>query len=156
MTPGNFTAVETNNNEFKVLEKDKNPRGLGSCVDIEEGVVFVRGFFVKVSADNIILEKYSTKPTYKVGLSITEKLISNAEDSSLQDNAGGTSNQNAVGVDRLQIELKLAKFPVDSDTDTNFIELVRVEAGNIAASNHRPTIQRLRRINGKKNQRCKW
>lgn len=135
---GVISAVTTNNNYFKVLAEDKTPLGLGSAVDLEEGVIYVRGFFVKVPAQNIILEKYSTKPTYRVGLDIKEELVSNAEDSSLQDNATGTSNQNAAGADRFKVSLTLAKYPVDSDLSTNFVELVRVEAGNIALKTENP------------------
>ena len=135
---GVISAVTTNNNYFKVLAEDKTPLGLGSAVSLEEGVVYVRGFFVKVPAQSIILEKYTTKPTFRVGLDIKEELVSNAEDSSLQDNATGTSNQNAAGADRFKVSLTLNKYPVDSDLSTNFVELVRVEAGNIARQVENP------------------
>lgn len=138
---GVYSIVGTNNNEFKVLTTGdtSKPTGQGSAIDLDEGVIYLRGFFVKVDAQSLILEKYSVQPTYKIGLNIEEKLISNAEDATLQDNATGASNQNAAGADRLQLDLTLKKYPVDSIEDSNFVELARVEKGNIAVQITDPT-----------------
>ena len=40
----------------------------GSSANIQEGVYFVRGHFVKVTEQRIILDKYTTTPSYRVGL----------------------------------------------------------------------------------------
>ena len=82
---GAITPVGSNNNNFQVdsLTVDSNPTGRGSIANISEGVLFLRGFFVKVPAQELILEKYSGAPSYRVGLTITEKLISSSEDSRL-------------------------------------------------------------------------
>ena len=42
----------------------------GSSVSIQEGVYFIRGTFVKVDSDSIILDPYSNVVSYRVGLSI--------------------------------------------------------------------------------------
>jgi len=128
---GAYSSVSSNNNYFKVLPTADTPIGVGSLVKIDEGVIYTRGFFVKVDAQEILLEKYSSRPSYRVGLKINEKLISNSDDSSLQDNATGSTNENAAGADRLQVNLTLAKFTIDTTTDSNFIELVRVNQGTI-------------------------
>jgi hypothetical protein len=137
---GAITPVGSNNNNFQVdsLTVDSNPTGRGSIANISEGVLFLRGFFVKVPAQELILEKYSGAPSYRVGLTITEKLISSSEDSSLLDNSQGTTNENAAGADRLQFEVALSKYTLTTTTDTDFVELVRVNKGLIELKVDKP------------------
>ena len=69
--------------------------------------------------------------SYRVGLQIKEELIDSSADTSLQDNAQGTNNENAMSVDRLKISLILSKVSLTDITDVNFIELGRVNNGII-------------------------
>ena len=121
----------SSNNDFTVEQTSESPVGRCSIANISEGVVFIRGFFCKVDKQELILEKYNSKPSYRVGLTIKEELISAAEDSSLYDNAQGTSNENAAGADRFKFTLTLSKIALTSTEDANFIELVRVNKGVI-------------------------
>ena len=106
--------------------------GGASIVSINRGVYFVNGFFVLCLAQTLVLEKYSNTPTYRIGLQITESLTSSTDDSSLLDNATGSSNENAPGANRLKIELTFVKKAIGGTQDIdNFIELSRVEAGII-------------------------
>lgn len=125
---GNVAAV-SNNNEFQVEPESDEPQGRASIANISEGVIFTRGFFVRVEQQKIIIEKYSGRPSARIGLTINESLISSANDSSLLDNASGTSNENAPGGDRLKIGLTFAKKSLTDTTDENFIELLRVNQG---------------------------
>ena len=54
--------------------------------NIEEGVYFVRGQFVRVAAQRIVLDKYTDTPSYRVGLSVGESLITPETDTELLDN----------------------------------------------------------------------
>ena len=137
---GAITSVSSNNNEFQVASKTvlSNPIGRGSIANISEGVVFIRGFFVKVPAQELILEKYSGAPSYRIGLTITESLISSSEDSSLLDNSQGTTNENAAGADRLKFDLVLSKYSLTSTNDSDFVELVRVNSGLIELKIDKP------------------
>jgi len=127
---GSITSA-SNNNQFQVESEDKVPTGRGSAAAISEGIVYVRGYFVKVDAQTVILEKYSPRPSYRIGLDITESLVSSANDSTLLDNAQGSSNENAPGADRLKIDFNFAKKGLTTTTDVNFIELLRVNNGII-------------------------
>ena len=100
--------------------------------------MFLRGYFVKVSEQTLTLEKYSGKPSYRIGLNITEELITSSSDTSLLDNAQGTTNENSPGADRLKFTLTLAKFTPTETTDTNFVELGRVVNGIIELEINRP------------------
>ena len=73
-----------------------------------------------------------------MGLQIKEELIDSSADTSLQDNAQGTNNENAPGADRLKISLILSKVSLTDTTDVNFIELGRVNNGIIEMEINRP------------------
>lgn len=137
---GAVEIVSTNLNEFTVKSQTEvdNPNGFASIANISEGIVFVRGFFVKVPAQELILEKYSSTPSYRIGLTISETLVSSATDSSLLDNSTGTSNENAPGADRLKFSMTLSKYTLTTVTDADFVELARVNQGIIELSINRP------------------
>tara|TARA_R110001592_G_scaffold98717_3_gene281623 strand:- start:939 stop:7322 length:6384 start_codon:yes stop_codon:yes gene_type:complete len=103
----------------------------GSSANVEEGVYFVRGQFVRVASQRIVLDKYTNTPSYRIGLSISETLITPETDTSLLDNAQGSSNINAKGAHRLKVTLTLAKLPIGSAEDEDFVEILRVKNGII-------------------------
>ena len=103
----------------------------GSSAAIQEGVYFVRGQFVRVPEQRIILDKYTNTPSYRVGLTVTETLVTPESDTTLLDNATGSTNVNAKGAHRLKVDLTLAKLPLGSTDDENFIELLRLKNGVI-------------------------
>jgi hypothetical protein len=105
---------------------------VGSAVSIDNGVYFVRGTFVNVSKQTIILDYYTNTPSYRVGLKVSEEIISAKEDTSLYDNAKGFTNYAAPGADRFKIGLSLTKKPIDSvGTDVDFVELLKLDAGQV-------------------------
>ena len=65
-------------------------------------------------------------------------MITSSADTSLLDNAQGTTNENSPGADRLKFTLTLAKFTPTATTDTNFVELGRVINGIIELEINRP------------------
>ena len=103
----------------------------GSAVHIDAGTYYINGFFVNVDQQTLVLEKYTTTPNYRIGLTITETFITSTDDTSILDNATGSSNANATGAHRFKIELTLAKLSLTSTADSSFIELMRVEDGII-------------------------
>jgi len=130
----------TNYNEFTVGTETtiNSVNGLASIANISEGVIFIRGFFIKVPAQELILEKYSGTPSYRVGLTIVESSVDSATDSSLNDNATGTTNENAPGADRLSIALTLSKYALTTTDDSDFVETMRVNNGIIELEVNRP------------------
>jgi hypothetical protein len=107
-----------------------NSTSIGSAAKIEEGVYFIRGFFLNVKKQTIILNQYDNKPSYRVGLFIDEEIaVSSNSYNDLFDNAQGFSNYSAPGADRLKISLSLIKKPLDDFNDENFVELMRLNSG---------------------------
>ena len=56
------------------------------------GVYYLRGYFVEVDAQTLILDPYSDTPDYRVGFDVIEEIITPDDDPSLNDNAQGFSN----------------------------------------------------------------
>jgi len=102
----------------------------GSAAKIDQGVYFIRGFFIDVYAQTVILDQYSNLPSYRIGLNILEELsVASQSNPDLYDNARGFSNFAAPGADRLKITATLGKKSLDDFNDENFVELMRVENG---------------------------
>ena len=108
-----------------------NATSIGSAASIGDGVYFIRGYFVNVSKQTIILDNYTNVPSYRVGLKIDELIIGAKDDSSLYDPSKGFTNYAAPGADRFKINLTLTKKLLSDFNDTDFIELLRVENGKI-------------------------
>ena len=106
----------------------------GSVFQIEEGVYFIRGYFVNVNKESLILDQYSNKPSYRVGLFVSEEVINANADESLTDNSQGFNNYGAPGADRLQISVSLFKKSIDDFNDDNFVELATIVNGDLKVS----------------------
>ena len=105
------------------------PTGKGSSASIAEGVFYINGNFVKTQAQTVILDKYANIPTYRIGLSAVETIVDSGADTTLLDNAQGSSNFAAPGADRLKLALTLGTKTLASVDDSDFYEVLRVENG---------------------------
>ena len=103
----------------------------GSRATIDAGTYYINGFFVNVDAQSITLDKYTNIPSYRVGLTIVENFITSTDDTTILDNAQGSSNANATGAHRFKIDLTLTKLALDSTADASFVELFRLNDGNL-------------------------
>ena len=111
----------------------ENALSLGSMAVLAEGVYFVRGYFINIPEQTIILEPYSNVPSYRIGLEVFEEVINSDIDPDLNDNAKGFSNYTAAGADRLKVRAYLVKKPLDNEKYENFIELMVVNNGDVTA-----------------------
>jgi len=103
----------------------------GTSAKIENGIYYIRGQFVRVTEQTHVIDATSDAANARVGLSITETLVTPEADSSLTDNATGSANFAAKGAHRLKIELTLTSLAEGSTADSSFIEIVRVRSGNV-------------------------
>ena len=101
----------------------------GSAFHVENGVYFVRGQFVSVEQETLILDQYGTNPSYKIGFNILEEIITPDLDETLNDNSQGFNNYSAPGADRLKITLNLFKKDLNDDQDDAFVNLAQIEDG---------------------------
>ena len=113
-----------------------NATSTGSAFGLSNGVYFLRGTFVQVSDQILILDQYDNKASYRVGLSIDEQIISADVDESLNDNSQGFNNFSAPGADRLKIEATLSKKDINDFDNTNFVQLATVQNGVLREINN--------------------
>ncbi len=89
------------------------------------------GNFVSVLPQTTILDPYGNTPSFRVGLDISENIVTYLGDTSLLDPAVGASNYQAPGADRYQITLTLVSKQLKLGDDDSFVELLRIENGVI-------------------------
>lgn len=125
-----LTKISANSSFAKCI--NSNATKIGSSASINEGVYFIRGYFIKVQKETIILDQYSNTPSYRIGLLINEEIISaSSENPDLFDNAQGFPNESAPGADRFKLSVSLYKKELTDLNDQNFIELIRVDQGTL-------------------------
>ena len=105
--------------------------GYASAVKVEEGIYFVNGYFVRNDEQLLVIDPYYNAPSAKVGFKIAEDIVTPEEDTTLYDNATSSSNFSAPGAHRLKISLTLQQYALTTQTDKNFIQLLRVKSGVI-------------------------
>ena len=103
----------------------------GVAVNIQAGVYFIRGHFIENAEETLVLNKYDSTGDYRVGFGITETLVTPEDDSTLLDNATGSTNYAAKGAHRLKIAVALKVLDYDSEADSDFIELLTTRHGDV-------------------------
>ena len=101
----------------------------GSAFILQEGVYYLRGHFVNVESQILILEQYGTAASYRIGFTVNEEVISSDVDPDLNDNAQGYNNYTAPGADRLKITATLSKKLPDDFADQGFVQLAESQNG---------------------------
>ena len=123
------TLIEIGSPFAQLLPVDST--AVASAAYINNGVYFIRGHFVDVASANLILEQYSNNPSYRIGLEVSESIVTPEDDPSLNDNAAGTSNYSAPGGHRFKIKTTLVKKAINDSTDKNFVELLRINNSKV-------------------------
>jgi len=123
------TTISANQGFANAVSVESNIEG--SAANIQSGVYFLRGNFVTINPQTVILSQYTATPTVKVGLTVLEEIVNADEDASLNDNAQGFSNYSAPGADRLKISAFLTSKLIIDNEDPSFVELMRIQNGEI-------------------------
>ena len=110
---------------------DENCCFTGSAAVLSNGIYFVRGYFVEVPSQTIVLDPYRNDVDYKIGLQVRESIVTPDLDESLNDNAAGYSNYTAPGADRLSISVRLKSIDPNETKPSNFIDLMEIRNGQL-------------------------
>ena len=113
-----------------------NSTSTGSAFALSNGVYFLRGTFVEVQDEILILDQYNNTPSYRVGLLVNEEIATSDDDISLTDNAQGYNNYSAPGADRLKITATLFKKDINDFGNANFVQLATVQNGILREINN--------------------
>lgn len=132
----NIRAINPNTNlEVGVLTVaglvDPESVGFGYGVKVSDGIVYQKGYFIRVAPQSIVVSKYTHLPNaMRVGFIINESIVDVYADSSLYDNAIGSENENAPGADRLVLTPQLiALTTAEAALADNFFALIEYEDG---------------------------
>ena len=106
-----------------------NATSTGSAFSISNGVYFIRGNFVNVSDETLILSQYQNNPSGRVGLKVLEEIVNSDTDETLTDNSKGFNNFASPGADRLKISCSLTIKSLDDYNDSDFVELATIRDG---------------------------
>jgi hypothetical protein len=109
----------------------QNSHSFGSSFTVFSGVYYLRGHFVNVETQTLILDQYTNSPNYRIGFFVSEEIINSFDDGTLNDNAKGFNNFTAPGADRLKITAILDKKNLDDTSGENFVEIAQVQNGII-------------------------
>jgi hypothetical protein len=123
-------SIITANSPFAITIANESA-AVAASFNISEGVYFIRGQFVNVNTETLLLDQYSNRPNYRVGLFVDEQIITSDIDEELNDNSQGNNNYAAPGADRLKISAFLYKKSLTDFDDNNFIELATINDGII-------------------------
>ena len=110
-----------------------NSVGTGAAVKTSDGIIYQKGFFISVDAQEEVLEKYSFIANNKVvGFRTIEAVVNSNADSTLLDLATGTPNFAAPGANRLKLTPTLTVLSKpDAEANTEFLSLLEFENGNV-------------------------
>ena len=123
------TVVQENTDFAKCISL--NPTSVGSAAKITSGIYYTKGYFINVDEQEIILDQFGTKPSYKIGLQVLEEIVTPEDDITLTDPSQGYSNYSAPGAHRFKLTAILTKKSLDDTSVTDFIELLRLEGGYV-------------------------
>ena len=105
--------------------------GYGTLASVQDGIIYHKGHFVRVDAQNHIVSKYSTTPSSKVGFSTVESIVDSNQDSSLLDNASGSTNFAAPGATRLKLTPTLTSRSISQANTETFFSIGSIESGKL-------------------------
>lgn len=96
-----------------------NSTGAGYAFTTTEGVIYKKGFFIRVEPQTLIVSKYNKNPdNISVGFAVEETIVTPEANSALLDNAAGSPNYAAPGAHRLKLNPVLVSRPTDEIANT--------------------------------------
>lgn len=129
----------TSNNGFRATILSANTSlGFGSQFTLGSGIFYAKNHLINIPEQTILLDKYSTTPSYKVGLKFNEDIVTFSDDSTLLDPASGSFNENAPGAHRLKLAGVLTKVSLTNTNPTGFGEILRIKDGVTQEKAERP------------------
>lgn len=142
---GKFNTLDANNLVDTIDTLTTNgtftANGYAYCIGVSDGIIFQKGFFLKVEPQVITCRDYSTNVTgYVVGFNTVEDIIDEYDDTTLFDNALGYSNENAPGAHRLELTPSLVcKEKTDAANNIQFFSIVEFDGQSPTQQNDDPT-----------------
>ena len=127
-----------------ILPSNRTPTGFGSIFVVREGVFFAKNHFIAFKTQSVILSRYDSNPTCRVGFIILEEIVRHNRDASLLDPALESSNYSAPGADRLKLTPVLTRLELtDNPGPPDYVDLFSIKQGVIQEIFERTQYDRL-------------
>lgn len=110
-----------------------NSTGVGLKVSSTDGIIYHKGTFIRTGPQSTIAGRYTTVPNVNIGFETKESLVNSYEDSSLYDNASGSTNAGAPGADRLKLSPVLTTRPLGSSNTETFFTVSTLNDGQLTS-----------------------
>ena len=111
-----------------------NTLSVGYGLHFGQGIIYQKGFFLKVLPDNVIIKEHTSNAAGMiVGFDTTEYIVSPVEDPSLNDNALGSPNYTAPGAYRLKLVPTAIYYDsanVNVTIPKNFLPILEYDGGD--------------------------
>ena len=103
--------------------------GKGFRALVGDGIVYNKGHFIRVPSQFHIVEKYNTTPSKLLGFEVAESTVDSNEDSSILDNATGSTNFAAPGAERLKLLPTLTSRVRSTANTGTFFPIADIQEG---------------------------
>jgi hypothetical protein len=118
--------------------------GTGAAATFQSGVVYAKDHFIRVPTQTVIISKYDTQGSARVGFDVTETIITETSDDSLLDPASGSYNYAAPGAARLKLEAPIRAYGLNAALANTFVELMQVKGGVVQSVSNRTQYSQIR------------
>lgn len=136
ITSGPFSDdewIDNANGFFSMQLINTDAQNNSSICSISDSIWWIRGKPLHAPAQTLVLEAYSSTPSFHIGLTLNEEIIDETEDVTLLDNSLGTPNYLAPGAHRYRNQLVLDKKVLTAKLDaiTDFFPFANVVSGSV-------------------------
>lgn len=113
------------------LSGNTRPTGKAFTINTSEGIIYQKGFFIRVDPQTTIVSRYTPRPDdVSVGFYTDETIINSNVDDSLLDNATGSPNFSAPGANRLKLTPVLTTLTTaNAEANGEFLSLLEFQEG---------------------------
>lgn len=117
-----------------------------AAAGLKDSIFFYNGYFIKVPSQTVVIGKFGSQANCRVGLQLNEEIVTEQSDTSLLDPAQESFNYQAPGAARYKIDLELVARDLDSEDDSKFIELARIEKGVLRSQTKYPLYSEIEEV----------
>lgn len=130
-----------------LLETGEKFKSKGLVAKSLKGVFYVRGYFVHVDEETIVIDPYSQSPSKKIGYLLVDKIVTSSDDESLYENASGFNNIGVSGADRYVLDMQLTSIDISYDqqgTNKDFLPMIYMENGVVKSNVEKTTYSHIK------------
>jgi hypothetical protein len=119
--------------------------GAAAALKVGSGIVYAKDHFIRVPEQTVLVGKYTSAPSARVGFDVTESIITETTDETLLDPASGSYNYAAPGAARLKLEVTIKSQALTTAVSNTFVELMQVKDGAVQSIASRPKYSEIRK-----------